>query len=142
MFFVCAVMCCGMSMAQDLTKESKEAVKEDLKKFEKNGWKGAGADAKLKDAVERSYIYIQDTLNFVVCEAGARDIDAKNAIEVATNIAKRKCMEKAREVLRARGEKKLQTSEDYKKILTLYRDGKKRDDGSDAYVRVALPLFK
>lgn len=139
LMIVCALMC-SVSFAQNLTKENKALAKEELKKFEKNGWKGAGADAKMKEAIERSYVYIQDEENYVVAEAAASQIDAKNAIEVATNIAQRKAMEKARDVLKDRGFKKIQTSDNFIKVLTLYRDHKKREDGSEAFVRVALKL--
>ena len=61
-------------------------------------------------------------------------IDSTNAASVEV------MLEKAKEVLRARGEKGVKNAENMKNIVTLYRDGKKRDDGSDGYVRVALKL--
>lgn len=139
LLIVCALFC-SVSYAQGLTKESKALAKEEAKKFEKNGWKGAGADADLKEAFERAYVYMQDTLNYVVAEAAAKEIDGKTAIATATAFAQKKALEKAKEMLRARGEKGVKNAENVKNIVTLYRDGKKRDDGSDGYVRVALKL--
>lgn len=140
---VCALLCAGC-MAQKLTSESKDAVKKDLKMFEKAGWKGAGADSDMKKAIERSYGYIQDTLNYVTAQAAASQIDAKNAIAIATQIAQKKALEKAGEVLRARGEriKDVLGDQEAFPILTLYRNQKKKEDGSQGYVRVALKITK
>lgn len=136
---VCTLMSGAAVFAQELTPESKSLAKQEAKKFEKNDWKGAGADADLKKAFERAYVYIQDTLNYVVAEAAAKEIDAKTAISTATFIAQKKALEKAKVVLKARGWKQGNAKDPFN-IVTLYRDGKKRDDGSDGYVRVALKL--
>lgn len=140
LLLMCMLMA-SMATAQELTKESKSLAKEEAKKFAKNDWKGAGADADLKEAFERAYVYIQDTLNYVVTEGAAKEIDAKTAIATATFIAQKKALEKAKEVLKGRGWK-LSLAQDPINIITLYRDGKRRDDGSDGYVRVALKLIK
>lgn len=140
LLLVCALMA-SVATAQELTKESKSLAKEEAKKFEKNGWKGAGADADLKKAFERAYVYIQDTLNYVIAEGAAKEIDGKTAISTATFIAQKKALDKAKEVLKARGWK-LSSAQDPFNIVTLYRDGKRRDDGSDGYVRVALKMIR
>lgn len=139
LMFVFALFC-ATGFAQKLTSESKDAMKAEMKKFEKGGWKGAGADADMKKAFERAYGYIQDTLNYVVVEAAAKHIDSKKAIGVATDIATKKAMEKARDVLRARGVKNFSTSDNFLHILTLYRNGKKFEDGGEGYVKVALKI--
>lgn len=132
---VMALMC-TTAFAQDY---SKSAAKSEAKALAKAGWKGAGADAKLPDAVERSYRYMADTLNYVVGEATATGIDASEAIGRATDAAQKDALSKVKSVLKARGVKKYSTSMDFRNILAIYRQEKKGGP-VEGQVRVALPL--
>ena len=148
LFVVCVMVGVVSSNAQvkELSKEMKQAAKADVKKFEKEKWTGAGADADLDKAMQRCYSYVEDSLNWVVAEATAKEVDMnqsyarKKAIATASALAMRSCLKKCSEVLHARNMSKKDVGKTYEHILTVFRDAKKKSDGSEAIVRVAIKI--
>lgn len=145
---VCAFISFAYANAQvkELSKEMKKEMKADLKKLEKEKWVGAGADADLEKAIERCYRYMEDSLNWVVAEAIAKETDInhsyarKKAVAKATEQANLRVLLKSRDFLREHKIKKAEVGKRLENVLTLYRDGKKTADGSEALVRVALRI--
>ena len=148
LFVVCVLVGVVSAKAQvkELSKEMKKEAKADAKKLEKEKWIGAGQDAKIEAAVERCYKYMEDSLNWVVAEAVVKEVDMsqayarKKAVESATEQATKNCLFKAKEVLKARKLSKKNVGKEHVNVLTLYRDAKKKSDGSEALVRVALKI--
>lgn len=136
LFLALMSLFCSSVFAQDF---SKSAAKSEAKALAKAGWKGAGADAKLPEAIERSYKFMADTLNYVVGEATALGIDASDAIGRATQAAQKDALSKVQAVLKSRGIKKYSTSMDFRNVLAIYRQ-KKKGEPVEGQVRVALPL--